>query len=802
MGMRARVIAVVSTVIIVMAVVAYFAASSLVSRTLDRREEMEVSDTLARAGAAIDMSVAQLSRTARDWGMWDDTYRYMGTLDPAYVRSNLSGTALSALDVDFMALVDREGNLIRAIGADPTRSRVAPVPTRVPRYLEDHRSLVLEAGGGTPIAGLVDIGGTPTFISMHPITTSDGTSPSRGTFVIGAAVSSVDARAIQRAIGQRVQIIPAATRLDSAGWVRPAEGDGFKMREVDARTIAGRAVHYGIDGAPAATVEVTQPRTTRTLVLESRSAVALTALAITVVLILAIYHAMNRLVLERLARLGTEVNAVAVGGSEGRVHVSGTDEISTLSRGINDMLDALHESQCEVRYLAEHDVLTGLANRRRFEQELDRELAASRRFGRPLAVLWFDLDHFKDVNDSFGHAAGDRLLAMVSDTLRRETREYSTVARIGGDEFAILIPEADETEGLAAARRVAESVNSARYELVGRFPHVHVSAGVATYPGDAQNADELLACADLAMYHAKSTGGRRVCPYSAEAHDKLNERMAWVERVREALRDERFVLHAMPSRNLATGGDGAFELLLRMVEPDGTLVGPGAFIGAAENSGLINSIDEWVARQAIQLLRGEHAMGRSTCFAINVSTAGLTSPTFVALIRDEAAAGGFDPSRLTIEITETAAVTDLEMARGFIDQLKSLGCRFALDDFGTGTASFYYLKHLPVDLLKIDGGLIRGLGRPEGDQYFVAAIVEMCRGLGIRTVAEYVETEELLAHVCAAGIDYAQGYVISQPQPLEALGIGPEAGISREAHVHARRHGESAYRGAAGLNGA
>ncbi len=431
-------------------------------------------------------------------------------------------------------------------------------------------------------------------------------------------------------------------------------------------------------------------------------------------------------------------------------------------------LDALERSHRELLELASHDSLTGLLNRRRFEEEFERQLAEQQRLGRGGALVWLDLDHFKDVNDTLGHRAGDELLMAVAQTLRKQMRRYCVIARLGGDEFVILIPGAQEAEALGAAARLIDVLTTSEFVVADHATHVAASVGVALYPDHGATVPELLTAADVAMYHAKESGRAQVSLYEPGQvwTSESTSRSLWGEKIRTALAENRLVLHAQPIHGFAAAPGAEYELLLRMVGDDGELIAPLEFIPAAERLGLIGEIDRWVVRQAIRLLADEAAAGEATSFAINLSGRTLSDARLLDVFREEFAATGADPKRLTVEVTETAVVSNIAEASSLVRELHRLGCRFSMDDFGTGASSFYYLRHLPVDVLKIDGSLIRGLGTEPTDEHFVRAIVQMCEALHIASVAEYVESNATLAEVRHAGVDYAQGFSVGRPEPL------------------------------------
>jgi EAL domain-containing protein (putative c-di-GMP-specific phosphodiesterase class I) len=296
---------------------------------------------------------------------------------------------------------------------------------------------------------------------------------------------------------------------------------------------------------------------------------------------------------------------------------------------------------------------------------------------------------------------------------------------------------------------------------------VTASIGVSLTAGFAVlTAEELLTAADIAMYRAKESGRDRVHLRSSEDDTDIRNRLSWSERVRDALDRDRFVLQAQPIVDLASGETVRYELLLRMVD-EGQLIRPGAFLHVAEEFGMIQAIDRWVLSEAVRQIEGQAQLGKRLELEVNLSGSSITDEAVLRHIETELAASSIDPSCLIFEVTETAAITNIERARTFASRIEELGCAFALDDFGTGFGSFYYLKHLPFDYLKIDGDFIRELAVNQTDRLTVQAIVEIARGMGKKTIAEFVETEEVLVLLRTLGVDYAQGYRVGPPDDLE-----------------------------------
>lgn len=425
----------------------------------------------------------------------------------------------------------------------------------------------------------------------------------------------------------------------------------------------------------------------------------------------------------------------------------------------------------QLQYLADHDPLTGLYNRRRFEAELSRQVAFNARYGPTGAVLVVDLDHFKYVNDTLGHAVGDELIGRIGQLLRDRLRETDVVARLGGDEFAVMLPAADEDQARAVGMGIVEAVrNHAVVVNSERSLRVTACVGVALFGQDYEVGPEaVLVDADIAMYEAKEGGRDRVVLLDAvdEPRTQMRARLTWSERIREALEGDHFVLFQQPILDVRQNKVTRHELLVRLPGDSGELIHPGTFLYVAEQFGQIQAIDRWVLGQATRLIKRLEDEGTPVVLSVNLSGASITEPGLLEAVEREIQSAGIDPRSLIFEVTETAAIVNIEKARRFAERLAELGCAFALDDFGAGFGSFYYLKHLPFDYLKIDGDFIRQLPASKADQLTVKAIVQIAHGLGKRTVAEFVGDDATLRLLGRYGVDYAQGYHTGRPVSVD-----------------------------------
>ncbi len=495
-----------------------------------------------------------------------------------------------------------------------------------------------------------------------------------------------------------------------------------------------------------------------------------------------------------LNQLSTASNMLARGYFSTALPKRRSDEVGRLVESFASMRNAIQHSQQELKreisnhkrtaqklyrekervsYQASHDALTGLANRRELELRLSNALHMAKQTGTEHTLLYLDLDQFKIVNDTCGHIAGDELLRQLAVILEHSIRKGDTLARIGGDEFGVLLENCTRDEAVRIAGSLREAVQEFRFAWGDNMFGVGVSIGVVQISADSESLTQVLSTADTACYTAKDMGRNRIQVYKPGDTElaRRHGEMQWVSHINKAIDDDRFELYCqpiVPAKN-HFGGSEHLEILLRMTDSRGELIPPGAFIPAAERYNLMAQIDRWVVSRVFATLLAHPDFMRDnphTYFAINISGSSLSDEKFLNFVGDQFRGCNIPPQCICFEITETAAIADLSNARNFIATLKKLGCKFSLDDFGSGLSSFAYLKNLPVDFLKIDGLFVKDIASDPIDFAMVKSINEVGHIMGMKTIAEFVENNQVMNKLKSINVDYAQGYGIEKPFPL------------------------------------
>jgi diguanylate cyclase (GGDEF)-like protein len=560
-------------------------------------------------------------------------------------------------------------------------------------------------------------------------------------------------------------------------WVRPGESfpDG-------AYTFEGVVEHDGLVFGnvtavwnPARLIDAVNAR----LALEqSRMIVALLTLTALSLFLLHI------LVTSPLSRIGGRLRLLSDENSRindlAPLNLSGSREMQLLSAAVDNLGNAIDASRtlaAKLEYQAGHDYLTGLVSRSSFEQSLRNHLASRTIDSPPATLLFFDLDQFKLVNDSCGHAAGDALLVQLSAMLRNEVQAGDVFARLGGDEFALLLPTTDLPAGESYAEHLRLVIERFRFSWQERTFAAEASIGVVAISGADNDMAVVLQAADTACYAAKYAGRNRIHVYQEDDERRLarEREISWVPRIRAAIEASRFVLYGQLIEPAKSGAceQAHLEILVRMLDEHNELIPPGAFLPSAERYGLMPQIDSWVISHTLEWMSSLQARSEMVpVCAINISGASVCDARFREFLLAALADCSVPCSSICFEITETAAVADLASAIRFMEEVRQMGCRFALDDFGAGMSSFTYLKNLPVDFIKIDGAFVKDLLKDDTSLAMVRAIADISRVMNIASIAEFVENDAIRQKLAEIGIDYVQGYGVGKPQPVSLFETG------------------------------
>lgn len=444
--------------------------------------------------------------------------------------------------------------------------------------------------------------------------------------------------------------------------------------------------------------------------------------------------------------------------------------------------DQIEMAKDQLDHLAHHDVLTDLPNRLLLQDRLSQAIEVASRQGRQLALMYMDLDRFKHINDSLGHAVGDHLLQLVAKRLVECVRQSDTVSRQGGDEFVLLLPLIEHAEDAALAAEKMLAALTAPHRVDGHDLHVSVSIGISIYPDDGRDAQALIKCADTAMYCAKESGGDNYKFFEPEMNARAVQRQTVEASLRRALEAQEFVLHYQPKINLESGAIVGVEALIRWQHPERGLLWPAEFVPIAEDCGLILPIGRWVLREACRQGQAWRLDGLPPItVAVNTSALEFRAKDFLNNLRTTLAETGLAPRYLELELTESVLMRDAEVADSVLHAVSNMGVKLAIDDFGTGYSSLSYLRRFPIDALKIDQSFVQQMSANPDDATIVSAVISIGKSLKQRVVAEGVETPEQCGFLRAQQCEEGQGYFFSRPVPAKSLATLLQAGLSGTA---------------------
>lgn len=693
--------------------------------------------SIERVTRALQADLRQLDITAADYAHWDETYEFVTGQRPDFPEVYLTRAALDALRVDVIWILDAEGRTVLALDA-----AVTPVSHAVAARLSYYAPLVSADVLPASAMYLLRMPDGPLAVSVARILHSDLSGPSVGTLVFGRYVGPTMAERLAEISQQAVQVTfldeqekwVASLPEKMREWLSPGESRPEQLVITDDEAVVtGHVLLRDMEARPLAVLSTTVSRDV--LQLEQRT-IKSVVLALVVGFTVAVFVLLVLLYRSWLARAATQ-----------RQHL---------------------EHELKLSRLVRRDGLTGLANLAHLRRLLPRLMRRADRSGSKLALLHVDLDQFRHVNDSLGHASGDRLVVAIARRLREVIGSRDLLVRVAADEFVIVamsVTSAAAVDALAHRLRMAIALP---LEIDGVVQSITASIGICLYPDDGVEPSMLLKHADIALHQAKDRGRNNHQFFKAEMITRLRERLEIERALREALERDELYLEYQPCYDLTTLRPVSLEALLRWRSPSGTWIAPSSFIPIAEQSGLIVEIGRWVLRRVCwQLAEWQRAHVPLLPVSVNVSPRQFEQPGLAETVSMLTRELGVDANLLHFEITESAAMQTSAAYLGALHTLRNLGSRILVDDFGTGYSSLSYLKHLPIDTLKIDRTFVRDMAIDGNDAAIVSAIVGIARSLGLHVVAEGVESAEQAECLRALGCDAAQGFYFSPPIPAE-----------------------------------
>jgi diguanylate cyclase (GGDEF)-like protein len=764
-GMKNQPVLIVCSMAIAVLLAIAVLGRTVLIESFEKIEADLIDQSIVQVRKALHADLKQLEVSNRDYAQWDDAYRFMAEGDRSYIDSNYQPETLEGLQVDLVWIVDAAGRDVYSV-EHANGAATTTTPAR-PALLDVLRPAIAKAAFAEeqpPVNRILRFDGRLLAFSLKPILRTDLSGPALGHLVWARFIEKDEVARLRETSQLPLEILDLGSDSQHAAlparvttWLagNPAVAAGLAV-PYDSQRIDGYALLHDLDHKQTALLATHLRRSV--LMLGERTTLMLVA----VVAVLVICFAAIVLALfGRLART---------------------------SRARQVFERQLRENQRKLAHLAHHDSLTGLPNRLYLQSRLPRALARATRTETQLALLYIDIDNFKNINDSRGHGSGDSLLRLIAQRLRNAVSDRDLVIRMGGDEFVVVAAGLADRTGIEAIGQRLMAALGAPFEVDGATFTLTVSVGASVYPEDGLDLEVLLKHADIALYQAKDRGRNNLQFFVADMNVRLMERVALEQALRRAIGTEQIYLEYQPIVDVANSVPLGLEALLRWHHPEFGLVPPGRFIPVAESCGAIVDLGEQVLRLVCMQLRDWSAAGIPVLpVSINVSPRQLDRTRLQDTVEKLTTEFAIDPRMLSFEITEGAVMHDAEQHLGTLHTLRRLGSRIAVDDFGTGYSSLSYLKHLPIDALKIDRAFVRDMASDANDAAIVAAIIGMARTLGLRTVAEGVETVDQLERLRTLGCDSAQGYLFSRPMSvractalLQSLGSGAAATQARE----------------------
>ena len=784
----------------------YFLLRSFVTLEQDRANK-----DLSRVDQALEQNKNALYTFTSDWSHWDDLYSFMQGKNAQFIPGNINITAFMNSTINVFSVWDLKGQLIIGTAIDTDTGKIISYPSGLEKYLYPNSLLLNRLDVKNDIDGYILLPGGVMLIAASAITNGDKTTPSIGAMVNSRWLSPLIVKKLEEQTKLNLQLllpkqILATPALTNIFQTISNNKSGHFSEPVNDDTLKGYAVLRDIYNKPIAMFVMTAPRSIYMTGMKAIQYYLTSFVVLGIIFSLLMLWLLRALVIKRLERLDHDVAEISAKNElSRRVDSTGNDELSSVSNQINQMMDTIEASHEQLEHrvkertqelqktnvqlqqeiaerksvekeliihkehlvrLAHYDNLTSLPNRVFFNEMLSKTINHAGRHQKMMAILFIDLDRFKTINDALGHSVGDLVLKEIATRFATVLRAGDILARLGGDEFIILL---NDIEHPKFASPVAEKLLQCCAEPIRVNSHeffLTTSIGICIYPNDGSALEDLQKNADMAMYKAKRAGGGNYQYFTKEMNLEAHEHIQLEAALRKAIANNEFVLHYQPKHYLKDGSICGVEALIRWEHPEHGMISPAKFIPLSEETGLIMQIGEWALREACRVNKSWQDQGYLPInIAVNLSPKQFRHQDIPLLVSTVLAETKLDAEYLELEITETAVMDNADTAAEKLKGVKEMGVSIAVDDFGTGYTSISYLKEFPISVLKIDQSFIKGIPDNQNDLAITSAVIALAHSLGMKVVAEGVETAEQLQYLADHDCDIVQGYYLSRPLP-------------------------------------
>jgi len=814
MKLRNKILISISLTWLVFLALTYIGSRAILIQSFLNLEEDRADRDLDRVDQALDQVSYSLYTFTSDWSHWNDLYDYAKGTNPSFVPNNLNMTAYVNSHINFMTFWNKEGKLLLGTAVDTKNQKLIAYSSNIDSYIfpssklmttdvnNEHRGYILTANGIMLIASCA-------------LTDGDKLLPPLGTSIFGRNLDDELVKKIAETTKVDVRLyLPDEIKKSKqlSDYFKQVSGDenSHISIPIDNQLLEGYSIIWDVFDKPIGMFKMTTPRAIYQTGLQAVTYYLMTFIVLAIMFSALILWLLRRLIVRRLERLDSDISYIKEKNAlHKRVDAEGGDELSSVATEINKMLDIIQasHSQLENRVeertqelqqtnvqlqqeiterrsvereliihkehlvrLAHYDSLTSLPNRVFFNEILNKGIHHAKRSGKLIAVLFVDLDRFKNINDALGHPIGDRVLKEMGQRFAKVMRAGDILARLGGDEFIILLNDIGDSKFAAP---VAEKLMKACEVPVKVETHefyLTASIGICVFPGNGDSMEDVLKYADMAMYKAKRGGGNSYQFYSEEMNTAAHEHIKVEAALRRAIQNNEFVLHFQPQMQLSDGSINRVEALIRWEDPENGLIPPMKFIPLAEETGLILPIGEWAIHEACRVAKQWQDDGYDpVTVAVNISPKQFRHQDLAKIVTDALTQSKLQAKYLEIEITETAIMDNVDTAINRLNNIAKMGVRVSVDDFGTGYTSISYLKQFPVSILKIDQSFVKGLPENQDDRAITTAVIALAHNLNLEVIAEGVETAEQLQFLADHHCDLIQGYFLSRPLPANKV---------------------------------